>query len=908
MKMRYLALMGLLLAVPCAARTIRVDDDGPADFKTIQAAIDDASDNGDIVLVAPGTYTGDGNRDIDFKGKAITVRSENGPGNCIIDCNGTLSNRHRGFFFHSGESADSALQGFSIKNGSADKGGGVFCEGSSPTISDCIITRCKVDAGMGGRGAGIYCYQSETVIRDCVLSENIAQPNFGRGGGIYCAKGAVTITNCVIENNSETWSGGIHCSEGSPRIYKCTILNNETSGVFCRQSKARIEDCLMTGNWHGIICEFNDSATIEGCIIRGGNALLHPTGIRCSSSSPTIHNCLIAGNGFSGVSIIGASRPIIRSSTITGNAELGLYCGGTSDCTVVNSIFWNNWNDKPLPCQIRVEGNNSKTPSICRISYSSVQGGEEAVCLEDGGVIEWGLGNIDVDPCFAASGHWELDPNNPFADLYNRFIWIDGDYHLKSQAGRWDPNSQAWVRDDVTSPCIDAGDPMSPIGLEPFPNGGRINMGVYGGRAEASKSFLSEPGCEMTESGFVGDIDGVIGVSFGDFALLANYWLDTGAGLIADITDDNDVDYGDLQPLAGNWLCGCDQIQSFSAYPYSVYFGCNPVIADATINSFDPKTVSYFWEYIDELEDTGTIEMAEPNELQNCDEPESCRVIYLTDTEKKRIHAAKTAHSIWLDKNDILAWNIRMYSEDELAGLFDETLLFSRSGSRDYFFSVVDHSPSEVYDYLAGSELLRDDIFSTFYAVLDDLRSDFRHGNTGDGNRNSAYTVREALTTYAANDRRVSRAGCHSMTRIAIALLRSVNIPGEETTSGKWFEAGHSSAVWPTLEYVLPHGDNIYNAFLRATPVDEFLPTLTFYQANLGTKPCEASLVCLSHRHMSLNAIRYPPAWTLDRCCDPTRYGYDDCRDYIYDTHSSYLAAEEMDAAASEIESLCGTR
>jgi len=391
---------------------ITVGDDGPGDFSTIQAAIDDAND-GDVVLVAPGTYTGDGKRDIDFKGKAITVKSETGPENCIIDCNGTENDHHRGFLFHSGESPDSVLQGFSIKNGFADKGGGVFCEGSSPTISDCIVTRCKVYAGMGGRGAGIYCYQSEAVIRDCVLSENIALPDFGHGGGICCAKGSVTITNCVIENNSETWSGGIDCVEGSPGIYKCTILNNENSGIFCRQSRARIEDCLMIGNGQfGVICEFNDSATIEGCIIRGGNAPLHPTGIGCSSSSPTIHKCLIAGNGFSAVDCIGASRPIIRSSTITGNAEFGLYCGGSCDCTVVNSIFWNNWNDKPLPCQIRVKSSNPKTPSICRISYSSVQGGEEAVCLEHGGVVEWGLGNIDVDPCFAASGHWELDPNN----------------------------------------------------------------------------------------------------------------------------------------------------------------------------------------------------------------------------------------------------------------------------------------------------------------------------------------------------------------------------------------------------------------------------------------------------------------------------------------------------------------
>ncbi|MBN2132554.1 MAG: hypothetical protein JW741_23840 [Sedimentisphaerales bacterium] len=67
----------------------------------------------------------------------------------------------------------------------------------------------------------------------------------------------------------------------------------------------------------------------------------------------------------------------------------------------------------------------------------------------------------------------------------------EADYHLKSQAGRWDPVSEAWVIDDVTSPCIDAGAPNSPVADEPEPNGARINLGAYGGTAEASKSPAS---------------------------------------------------------------------------------------------------------------------------------------------------------------------------------------------------------------------------------------------------------------------------------------------------------------------------------------------------------------------------------------------------------------------------------
>ena len=71
-------------------------------------------------------------------------------------------------------------------------------------------------------------------------------------------------------------------------------------------------------------------------------------------------------------------------------------------------------------------------------------------------------------------------------------MWVDGDYHLKSEAGRWDPVSESWVIDNVTSLCIDAGDPNSLVGDEPAPNGDRINMGAYGGTAEASKSYMFE--------------------------------------------------------------------------------------------------------------------------------------------------------------------------------------------------------------------------------------------------------------------------------------------------------------------------------------------------------------------------------------------------------------------------------
>ena len=136
-------------------------------------------------------------------------------------------------------------------------------------------------------------------------------------------------------------------------------------------------------------------------------------------------------------------------------------------------------------------------------------------------------------------------------------------------------------------------------------------------------------------------------------------------------------------------------------------------------------------------------------------------------------------------------------------------------------------------------------------------------------------------------------------------MLRSINIPAEEVRNGTWFDPGHSSALWPTLETVLAHGDHIYNALLLATPTEKFLPTLTFYDDHLGSEPCGESNPCLSHRHTALNSIAYPADYTQVRCCDPAQYGYDSCRDYLETNIGAYLTEEELHNAATAIESLC---
>jgi hypothetical protein len=149
-------------------------------------------------------------------------------------------------------------------------------------------------------------------------------------------------------------------------------------------------------------------------------------------------------------------------------------CGDNSVVTITNCIVWRN-----TGAEIHKGGGVDVD-----VIYSDVEGGH------------LGEGNIDADPCFA-------DATN-------------NDYHLKSEVGRWDPASRMWVQDEVTSPCIDAGDPRSDWKAEPLPNGCRINMGMYGGTAEASLSLLD---CWITA-----DFDNSGGVDFIDFAALARCW------------------------------------------------------------------------------------------------------------------------------------------------------------------------------------------------------------------------------------------------------------------------------------------------------------------------------------------------------------------------------------------------
>jgi len=236
-------------------------------------------------------------------------------------------------------------------------------------------------------------------------------------------------------------------------------------------SRGLITHCVFlhntAGDYGGAINNGGFQLTFQLCVFAENKAALLGGGLFVSANNVTLANCSFWANA-------APNGNAITVYTWTPVHPL-------SSLQLTSSILWDEGNE------IWQNGN-----SVVAVSYSDVHGGYD------------GVGNIDIDPLF-------VDPCN-------------ADFHLKSQGGRWYPTTKSWVHDGVTSPCIDAGDPSSPIGDEPFPNGGRVNMGAFGGTAEASKSYYGQAICATK---IAADINGDCRVDWRDLAILARHWLET---------------------------------------------------------------------------------------------------------------------------------------------------------------------------------------------------------------------------------------------------------------------------------------------------------------------------------------------------------------------------------------------
>ncbi len=549
------------------AATIRV----PSEYPTIQAGID-ASEKGDTVLVADGTYTGTGNKDLDYGGKAITVLSEHGQRHTVIDC----ENSGRGCYFGSGQNHTSVLDGFTIRNGSASDGGGLKCYRSSPSITNCTligntadnmgggfscckdsspsVTNCRLtwNISADGSGGGLYCSESSLNIMNCVINENEAMGNYEDGGGICCFNSSAIIEKCVITGNiSADDGGGVYCSDSShPTITNCWVTGNVANysggGIYCRNSSPTIIDSWIllndAGNTGGGIGFYSSSSlplTILNCSIYSNTARF-AGGVKLWSADGEITNCMIFNNvtdESAGGICCTTSSPNITNCIVTLNTA-NENCGGIfldhsiptiKNCWITDNVATENGgglylkSSSPVIKNCTVAGNRS---------IETYGGG--FYCYRSSPVIT----NCTITgnaAHYSGGGLYYKDNSSPI--ITNCILWNNSPGEVSPHSGGsykpsisysdvqggWegrgnidadplfiDPESGDYGL-QPGSPCIDAGDPYSKLDLDESIN----DMGSFGGLGDWPEGVIG------------GSISGVLSKSGSPYVVSENLVIES---------------------------------------------------------------------------------------------------------------------------------------------------------------------------------------------------------------------------------------------------------------------------------------------------------------------------------------------------------------------------------------------
>ena len=415
-------------------------------------------------------------------------------------------------------------------NSAGDSGGGVHCaHGSHPTISECRIERNVA----GNFGGGIRCHDgSNAVIEGSTFRHNVAGQS---GGGLYCNDHSnVGLNDCVISDNIAEFSGGgIACIDYSdPEINGCLVSGNAANrggGIECDQnSEPTIADCTVIANrvtvhGGGIRCVNGSNATITRCRLLANVAGQTGGGLNCQYASPTVADCVIAGNtahgdassqhagggiwGYDYGTPMSVSNTVISANTATnaygGGAYLSRMNVTFTNCTlshnstatgqglaiasnypgyggsinVVNSILWNGGNE------VYISDSTSVT-----IAYSDVEGNWHG----SGGQNVVAHPRFVRDPDDGGDG-WGVGDNDDYGDL-------------RLRAG---------------SPAIDVGDNTAvPLGVATDLTGDpRFVDAVDIPDTGNGDPPLVDAGAYEFQATIVGDLDGDGDVDLGDFRM-----------------------------------------------------------------------------------------------------------------------------------------------------------------------------------------------------------------------------------------------------------------------------------------------------------------------------------------------------------------------------------------------------
>jgi len=350
---------------------------------------------------------------------------------CILIKNSAITNNLDGRGISCGESSPTLINVTISNNISQNYGGGIYCtESSNPHLVNVTISGNSA-AGAGG----VYCsYNSNPMFENVIIADNYPQ-------GICCTYSSSPILNNVTIIGNE--GGGIACSDNSNPILNNVIISNNTvwGGLFCINSSPVLTNVLISGNsggefGGGIYSEGTGSLLLQDVIITGNSALDMGGGVALIGADMIMVNGIVADNYaddaggiycHDGVSLVLTNVTVSENSVGDYGIVGGVGCEFDCILNITNSIVWNN-----DPMDIYLYGYGCES----YITYSDI-GGEG-----------WqGIGNINTDPLFA-------DPEN-------------GDFHLT-----W---ANFPIQDSTMSPCIDAGNPNSPLD----PDSTRADMGAY---------------------------------------------------------------------------------------------------------------------------------------------------------------------------------------------------------------------------------------------------------------------------------------------------------------------------------------------------------------------------------------------------------------------------------------------
>lgn len=428
-------------------------------FPTIQSAIDGASD-GDEVVVAPGTY----HETINFNGKAITLRSSDGPAVTTIDGTGLNDSVVKCV---SGEGPDTVFAGFTITGGTGDvlsgfqRGGGMFLFQSSPAL-----TNNRFISNTAFRGGGLAVRLGSPLISGCLFQDNLAE----YGGGLELSASNAMVESCSFVGNTADGGGAVLTVQGSPKITACVFDGNEavqtypiifgTGGAILNYvSNPTIVSSAFRSNdadEGGAIYNQDSMVTVENCLFDRNYATASGGGIASEISQVTVSACTFKSNdggGFGGAIFDGVGTLKVERSHFTSNssnafggAVSGLFSYGAEFRSCVFQKNGAGTHGGALYFVDDVEGivdhctfadnhapfgaagafgdpDYESLPSTFSVTNSILHDDGEELWIDDDSVVAVGYsnvrggfpgsGNIDASPRYYGRNDFRLWPNSP---------------------------------------------------------------------------------------------------------------------------------------------------------------------------------------------------------------------------------------------------------------------------------------------------------------------------------------------------------------------------------------------------------------------------------------------------------------------------------------------------------------